>query len=60
MLALLLILRFMVVQRTLYFTATGCEAADFRFRIGVKRHRQMRADEAAEGLMRTLGLLHVE
>ena len=60
LLTLLLVLRFVIVQRTFDLATTGVQAADLRFRVGVERHRQMGTDKAAESLVRALGFLHVE
>ena len=50
----------MITQRTLQLDATAVELADFGFRIGLKRHRQMAADKAAKCLMQTLGFLYIK
>ena len=56
----LLIIIFMIGQRTFQFNATAIQLANFRFWIGFKRHRQMAADKAAERLMQTLGFLYIK
>lgn len=48
LLTLLLVLRFVIVQRAFDFATADVQAADLRFRVGVERHRQMSADKAAE------------
>ncbi|MOA48222.1 hypothetical protein D3C78_1709380 [compost metagenome] len=50
----------MIVQRTFNLTTATRQSTDFRFGIGVKRHRQMGTNKTAECLMRTLGFLYVE
>ena len=57
---LLLVITFVAAQRAFQLVATGIQLANFRFRIVVKRHRQVTADKAAERLMQTLGFLDVE
>jgi hypothetical protein len=50
----------MIADSTFQLAAATVERADFRFRIVLKRNRQMATDKAAECLMQTLRFLHIE